>query len=110
MTVTFLQKPASKTAPEVPPFVEKLTAIACKSDLLLDALMAGERVTRFTAVADWGLYSLPQVVHYLRTRHSLPIRTKMQKIEHADGTMTRYAEYYIEAGDIAALAANGGKL
>ncbi|MDZ4821586.1 MAG: hypothetical protein SGJ20_21710 [Planctomycetota bacterium] len=107
MTITFIQKgpvvaPAAKTATA---HAKKFKVVVNKTNLVLNALLAGQRLTVRDAAVWWDLYCLGGLVYHLRHHRDVPVKTLIIKKMQADGLATKYAEYFLTALDIAEVKA-----
>src|SRR5689334_5335483 len=105
VTITYVKKesttPPQKTAAA---YANQLAVFATKTDLVLGALVAGQRLSVKSAALEWDIYCLSQIISHIRKHRHIPVRTALQKKSGPNGK-TIYAEYYLSAVDIAALVA-----
>jgi hypothetical protein len=103
LTITLIKTAHSTTPVAKSAYVhaEKFHVVATKNSLVLDALLAGRRLTARDAAFEMEIFCLAGLIYYLRKHYDIPVKTQMIKKTHADGLITRYAEYFLTPSDIA---------
>lgn len=77
--------------------------IVANTEIVLNALLAGESLTVRNVFDEWDVLYLSQIVSHLRHCHGIPVKTELVDTVRSDGRTTRYARYFITPEDIAAI-------
>jgi helix-turn-helix protein len=70
---------------------------------VLNALLAGKRLTARSVLEEWDVLYLAQVIYNLTKNSGIPIGREYVLWTRADGLTIRYARYFMAPNDIVAI-------
>ena len=99
--INYISKQTSDNSYQLP----MCAHVVSNTSIVLDVLLAGQGITVRDAVYTLDIFYLSQIVSRLRHHRNIKVKTKIHKVTNLKGKFKRYAEYYLDASDIAAFNA-----